>query len=66
MSMSPMPSSASVGTSGRLLLRFAEVTARMRTFAGCMVAAQVESTDMKSMLPPSRLAYASPVTLNGT
>src|SRR5687767_15985130 len=33
-----------------------EVTARMRTFAGCRVAAQVESTDMKSMLPPSRLA----------
>ena len=65
-SMSPKPLSASVGTSGRLGFLFAEVTATMRTRLGCMVAAQVESTDMKSTLPDKRLANASPVTLKGT
>ena len=44
--------------------RFAAVTARMRTFD--WLRAQVESTDMKSICPASRLVNASPVTLNGT
>jgi hypothetical protein len=58
------PASASVGISGIVEERLAAVTARMRTFGWLF--AQVESTDMKSIWPESRLANASPVTLNGT
>ena len=50
--------------SGIVAERLAAVTARMRTLD--WPRAQVESTDMKSIWPDSRLANASPVTLNGT
>src|SRR5260221_13834371 len=53
-SISPRPSSCSVGTSGRLLFRLAEVTARMPTRVGCLYAAHDRSTDMKSKDPPRR------------
>ena len=65
MSTPGTPASASVGTSGSAGVRFAEVTARMRTLA-CWPRAQVASTDMKSMLPASKAVNASPVTLKGT